>query len=266
MRPDFYGKPIGLPQVEVAPVFPLAAVPSTGGQFSKAPTWPPPALDDSHEAMRRSSEVSHAAVSTLLDRGQGPQAPLTLKALFAGIFQKLDAGDNRNIDLVSEVLDLRQRMTERLEGQRNESLSTAKAAHAAVFSQCRAAKDIRDKLATELNAATSYAQAIAFEPLAAAKTAVANMEGARPARESFPTPEELSAWWQNVEQEQSKLAAVEARYSTQLGVAERLQKELAAAQVEFDRLTAKEAELSARAENKPGRLLGVETPAPLQEI
>jgi hypothetical protein len=46
----------------------------------------------------------------------------------------------------------------------------------------------------------------------------------------------------------------------------RLQRELAAAQVEFDRLTAKEAELSARAENKPGCLLGVETPAPLQEI
>jgi hypothetical protein len=117
-----------------------------------------------------------------------------------------------------------------------------------------------------LNAATSYAQAIAFEPLAAAKTAVANMEGARPARESFPTPEELSAWWQNVEQERSKLAAVQARYNAQLGVAARLQRELAAAQVELDKLTAKEQDLAARAENRPGCLLGVEVAAPLSEI
>jgi hypothetical protein len=267
MRPDFYGKPIGLPQVEVAPVFPLAAVPSTGGQFSKAPTWPPPALDDSHEAMRQSSEISHRAVSTLLDRGRDPAAPMLLKDAFSTLFSKLDRpSDNANLDLVAELVDLRQRIVARLEGQRNESLSAAQAAHATIFAACRQAKDARDKLATELNAATSYAQAIAFEPLAAAKTAVANMEGARPARESFPTPEELSAWWQNVEQERSKLAAVQARYNAQLGVVARLQRELAAAQVEFDKLTAKEQELAAKAENRPGRMLGVEVAAPLSEI
>jgi hypothetical protein len=263
---NIHGRPIGQPHLEVqAPVtFPL---PSVASSFAKPPVWPPPSVDEAHAAMTESAEVTHRMVATLLDRSNGPKAPMLLKDAFSTLFAKLDRpSDNANLDLIAELVDLRGRIVARLEEQRDDTLSVAKAAHQTIFSQCRLAKDTRDKLVNELNAATSYAQAIAFEPLSQAKSALATAEGAKPRREDFPSEQELEDWWSHVLEERNKLAAVEARYSTQLGVAERLQKELAAAQVEFDRLTAKEAELSARAENRPTRLLGVEVAVPLSEI
>jgi hypothetical protein len=261
---NIHGRPIGQPHLEVqAPVtFPL---PSVASSFAKPPVWPPPSVDEAHAAMTESAEVTHRMVATLLDRSNGPTAPVTLQALFAGLFEKL-GGLRENMDLISELADYRERVVARLTGQRADHLSKAREEHAAAFGRCRTAKDIRDALAMKVNEAASYAQAIAFEPLAAAKTAVANMEGARPARESFPTPEELSAWWQNVEQERSKLAAVQARYNLQTAMVAGLQRELAAAEAEFQRLSKQEEDLTAKAENRPGRMLGVETLAPLQEI
>ena len=263
MQPSFYGRPIGAPQVDTPPVtFPL---PSVASSFAKPPVWPP--SSDEGNPYRAGAEQSHKIVDVLLDRSNGPKAPMLLKDAFSTLFAKLDRpSDNANLDLIAELVDLRGRIVARLEEQRDDTLSVAKAAHQTIFSQCRLAKDTRDKLVNELNAATSYAQAIAFEPLSQAKSALAAAEGAKPRREDFPSEQELADWWSHVLEERNKLAAVEARYSTQLGVAERLQKELAAAQVEFDRLTAKEAELSARAENRPVRLLGVEVAAPLSEI
>jgi hypothetical protein len=207
-------------------------------------------------------------VATLLDRSNGPTAPMLLKDAFSTLFAKLDRpSDNANTDLIAELLDFKGRVTERLESQRGDALATAKAAHAAVFSQCRAAKDIRDSLAIKVNEAAAIAQAVQFGRLSAAKSAVENAEGSRPARETFPTEAELKSWWDRVQGERATLAAAQKEYNTQMGVAARLQKELAAAQVEFDRLTAKEAELSARAENRASHnQFGIETPAPLQEL
>jgi hypothetical protein len=261
-----HGAPIGAPRLEAPKVeFPLPSIPS---QFIKEPpTWPPPSANPEHAAMTESAAISHRAVSALLDRGQGPAAPMLLKDAFSTLFAKLDRpSDNANTDLIAELLDFKGRVTERLESQRGDALATAKAAHAASFAACRVALEERNRLVRELNGATSYAQSIAFEPLAAAKTAVASIEAARPPREDYPSEEELATWWSNVQDERAKLDAVNARYLTQMSVVERLQKELAAAQVEFDRLTAKEAELSARAENRPGCLLGVEVAVPLSEI
>jgi len=264
---NIHGRPIGQPHLEVqAPVtFPL---PSVASSFAKPPVWPPPSVDEAHAAMTESAEVTHRMVATLLDRSNGPTAPMLLKDAFSTLFAKLDRpSDNANTDLIAELLDFKGRVTERLESQRGDALATAKAAHAASFAACRVALEERNRLVRELNAATSYAQAIAFEPLSQAKSALAAAEGAKPRREDFPSEQELADWWSHVLEERNKLAAVEARYSTQLGVAARLQKELAAAQVEFDRLTAKEAERSARAENRASHnQFGIETPAPLQEL
>jgi exonuclease VII small subunit len=216
--------------------------------------------------MRRSSEVSHAAVSTLLDRGQGPAAPILLRDAFKAIFEKL-GGLAENMDLISELADYRERVVARLTGQRADHLATARDAHAASFAACRVALNERNRLVIELNGATSYAQAIQFEPLAAAQSALANVEGAKPPRELFPTPEELQSWWQNVERERAKLAAVQGRYNTQMAVAARLQRELTAAQAELDKLQGQEQALSARAENRASHnQFGIETPPPLQEL
>ena len=211
--------PMGCPQIELPapPVsFPLPSVPAT------FPVWPPPSLAAEHAAMAESAANTHKIVSALLDR-QGPQAEVNLATAFAIIFKKIDRpSDKANLDLVAEVLDLRTRITERLESQRGDALATAKAAHAASFAACRVALEERNRLVRELNGATSYAQSIAFEPLANAKSAVASIEAARPPREDYPSEEELATWWSNVQDERAKLDAVNARYLTQMSVVARL--------------------------------------------
>jgi hypothetical protein len=256
--------PMGCPQIELPapPVsFPLPSVPAT------FPVWPPPSANPEHAAMTESAEVTHRMVATLLDRSNGPTAPMLLKDAFSTLFAKLDRpSDNANTDLIAELLDFKGRVTERLESQRGDALSAAQAAHAAVFSQCRLAKDTCDGLAIKINEQASIAQAIAFEPLAAAQSALANAEGAKPRREDFPTVSELATWWQNVQDARGKLAGVQGRHTAAMGEVVRLQKELRAAEAEFQRLSGEEQRLSAVAENRATRMLGVETPAPLAEL
>ena len=265
MTPQRHSVPFGCPQIELpAPpiVFPLPAVPSA---FAKPPSWPP--STDEGNPYRGAAEQTSKIVDVLLDR-KGSGAPMLLRDAFSTLFSKLDRpSDNANLDLIAEVLDLRTRITERLESQRSESLSTAKAEHAAMFARCRVALNERNRLVIELNGATSYAQAIQFEPLAAAQSALANAEGSKPRREDFPTPEELSTWWGSVTDARAKLDAVNARYLTQMNVVTDLTKQLQTAEAEFQRLSRKEQDLAARAENRPHHNeLGVEQPAPLQEL
>ena len=261
---NIHGRPIGQPHLEVqAPVtFPL---PSVASSFAKPPVWPPPSVDEAHAAMTESAEVTHRMVATLLDRSNGPTAPVTLQALFAGLFEKL-GGLRENMDLISELADYRERVVARLTGQRADHLSKAREEHAAAFGRCRTAKDIRDALAIRVNEAASLAQAVQFGRLSAAESAVENAVGSRPARETFPTETELKSWWDRVQGERATLAAAQKEYEVQTGEVVRLQKELAAAEGEFQRLTQQEQALSAKAENRPSRMLGVETLAPLSEI
>jgi hypothetical protein len=261
MHTSFYGPPIGAPKIEVeAPpiAFPLPAVPATF-----APTWPP-SVDETNP-LRASAEQTSKIVDVMLDRKAG--APMLLRDAFRVLFEKLDRpSDNANTDLIAELLDFKGRVTARLEGQRADHLAAAKAAHAAVFSQCRQAKDVRDRLQVQVNEAQGVAQGIQLGRLALGKASVADTEGSRPSRETYPTPEELAGWWERVTAERVKLAAAQREYETQMGVVARLQRELAAAEAEFQRLSQQEQDLAAKAENRPSRMLGVEVPAPLQEL
>jgi hypothetical protein len=255
--------PMGCPQIELPapPVsFPLPSVPAT------FPVWPPPPLAAEHAAMAESAAISHKIVSALLDR-QGPQAEVNLATAFAIIFKKIDRpSDKANMDLVAEVLDLRTRVTERLESQRGDALATAQAAHAAVFSQCRVAKDTRDKLLIELNSTTAIAQGVQGR-LMLAKAAAADLEASRPPRENYPSEAELKGWWDRLTAERAKASDVQREFNLAQGEVNRIGKELQAAEAEFRKLTGEEQRLAEKAENRSHyNELGIAMPAPLQEL
>jgi len=214
---------------------------------AQGPAWPP-SIDEGNP-WRASAETTTRLVDTILNRAS-QAAPPKLAELFAGLFQKLQAADGKNHDLITATEALRVRIVERLDSQRAERLASVKAEHAAVFTACRDAADRRARLGRDLNQAQSLAQAIQFERLATAKAAVAEAEGRRPPRETYPTSEELAAWWQGVLSAREKLAVQERAYAAQLGVVKDLRDQLAAAEEGLNNLRETEQELAARAEGK----------------
>jgi hypothetical protein len=201
-------------------------------------SWPPQLPPDFVEATWRAQKP--------IPDPPPPASPLA--DAFERVLSELRA-DPVNGDLVGEAEGLRDRITERLAGQREARRAELEEQHAEVYARCRVALDRRDALVFDLHQAESkhnYLQGRVAE----FQAKLYNAEGAKPDARGYPSAQELAAWRKAVADARAALAPWIEQLATLRGELAGITQELQEAEGQLVEAQAKEQRLLAELQNR----------------
>jgi hypothetical protein len=207
------------------------------------PGWSPTGLREGHAPGGDGSNARK-----LVDAMTGKVPPLTAEGAFAFIVGNL-AGPG-NDDLTAAVVQLRDRILQRLEEQRQARRGALELEREELRGECRQRLDRVRSLRTEMN--SWDARINAFGERSSTARAVANaIRADEPAPENYPTPSEIQEWTERLRAAEAVVAEAEKREYWAENERRSVMLELQTAIEAFQAAEQKETVLAARLEGRP---------------
>jgi len=212
------------------------------------PVGPPPGWNPTGLREGRPPSGDGSNATRLVDTLTGKVPPLTAEGAFAFIVGKL--GGPGNEDLTAAVVELRDRILQRLEEQRAARRGALEKELEELRGQCRQKLDRVRALRLEFNGWGSQINAFG-ERSSTARAAANAIRSAEPEASGYPTKEEMADWSERVLAGEAVLREAEARETWAENERQNVMHTLQAAIEQFQVAEQKEVVLAARLEGRP---------------